>query len=261
MHWGTCRGWLLAAIALSCTLAACSTTKPNKLVTENPRAAYETAKSQLERGKCFNAKETLRLLSLEQAGVSYIDSIVFDLARAYACNNEYELAQVEYDRVINDYPASALVDEAAFGLAYSQFKLAPGNPGLDQTDVERAIRSMKDFIAIYPRSDRRAEADSLLRIMENRLARKTFDAGRLYLRLGADSAAMIYFQELWDEYTESPYAARALWLLAEDARKAENWEMAVQRYQQLTQVYPNAVEVEEAKVYLARIQKEHPELK
>jgi len=250
--------WLrgLTAAALLAVLAACSSTKPARLAAEDPRLAYEKAKEQLARGKCFNAKEQLRLLSLEQAGVSYIDSIVYDLARAYACDGDWELAQAEYQRVVNDYPASALVDDAAFGMAYAQFRLAPGSPGLDQGDAEKAVRSMHDFIDIYPRSDRRNQADSLLQLMENRLARKTFDNGRLYLKLGADSSAMIYFQKLWDDYTESPYAARALWLLAEDARKNEDWATAIQRYRQLILVYPDAIEVERAKVFLQRIEDE-----
>jgi outer membrane protein assembly factor BamD (BamD/ComL family) len=178
---------------------------------------------------------------------------VYDLARAYTCEQDYTLAKLEFERVVNSYPQSTLVDDAAFGLAMSQYRQAPRNPGLDQQETERAKGSLEDFIAIYPRSERRKQADSVLTIIEGRLARKTFENGRLYLKLGADSAAMLYFQELWDEYTRSPYAPRALWLLADKARQEEKWELAIKRYEQLIAVYPDAIEVPRARMFLERI--------
>jgi outer membrane protein assembly factor BamD len=245
-------GWALAW-ATALLGAGCGTTKPMQRVQEDPRAAYQWALDRLNEGKCLHASETLRLLSLEQAGVPYVDSIFFNLARAYACLGDYALAQVEFQRVVDNYPSSALVDDAAFGLANAQFKQAPSNPGLDQQEAEKAVRTLEDFIAIYPLSDRRTEAQALLLNMKNRLAKKAFDTGRLYLKLHADSSAMIYFQQLWDNYTESPYAARALWLLAQKERDRQNWAGAVQRYEQLIGVYPNAVEVEQSKAILDRM--------
>lgn len=248
------RGVILALLCLACLGGAgCATTKPNKRVREDPRGAYTWALERIDEGKCLHASETLRLLSLEQTGVTYVDSIFYNLARAYDCMGDYALAQVEYERVVNQYPSSALVDDAAFGLAYAQFRQAPRNPSLDQQAAEKAMRSLEDFIAIYPLSNRRSEALALLQEMKNRLAKKAFDTGRLYLKLRADSSAMIYFQALWDDYTESPYAARALWLLGEKERQRQNWEGAIQRYEQLMAVYPDAVEVSQSKVLLERI--------
>ena len=245
-------------VSLGCALAVflasgCATTKPSKRVQEDPRGAYLWALDRIKDGKCLHASETLRLLSLEQTGVPYVDSIYFNLAQAYACMGDYALAQVEYERVVNNYPTSALVDDAAFELAYAQFRQAPSNSGLDQQESEKAVRTLEDFISIYPFSDRKNEANALLLEMKNRLAKKAFDTGRLYLKLRADSSAMIYFQQLWDNYTESPYAARALWLLAEKERHRQNWEGAIQRYEQLIGVYPDAVEVSQAKILLGRI--------
>ena len=248
------------AFALAGALWSCGSSRPPVTGTVDPRVSYDEARDKLARRKCMDAREIFRRLSLEHSGVTYIDSIVYNLAEAYMCEEDYILAQLEYERVINNYPSSALLDDAAFGLAYAQFKQAPRTTGLDQTQAENAVRSMQDFIALYPRSDQRARADSLLRLMRNRLAKKTFDAGRLYLKLEADSAAMIYFQKLWDDYTESPYAARALWLLAEQARQREQWDLAIKRYEQLIQVYPNAIEVERAKVFLQRIQAQQANL-
>jgi outer membrane protein assembly factor BamD len=247
--------WIIPGLLVGAALLAggCGASKRGLTLNEDPRIDYSKARRLLDEGKCTDAREILRMLSLEKAGVTYIDSIVYDLARAYTCEGDHALAKVEYERVVNSYPQSALVDDAAFGLAMSQYRQAPRNPGLDQQDTERAGASLKDFIAIYPRSDRRREADSVLSIINGRLAHKTFDSGRLYLKLGADSAAMIYFQKLWDEYTQSPYAARALWLLADKARKDEDWDLAIKRYEQLIAVYPNAIEVPRARVFLERI--------
>lgn len=244
-----CGGVLLTTVLV----LGCASSKPNKRVREDPRGAYTWALERIHDGKCLHASETLRILALEQTGVTYVDSIVYYLAQAYACLGDHALAQVEYQRVVNQYPSSALVDDAAFGLAYAQFMQAPKNPGLDQQLAEHSVESLEDFIAIYPLSDRRAEAQALLTDMKNRLAKKAFDSGRLYLKLHADSSAMIYFQQLWDEYTQSPYAARALWLLAEKERHRENWEGAIQRYEQLIAVYPDAVEVDQSKMLLERI--------
>lgn len=242
----------ITSFAVLC-LVSCGSTLPAQRVSDNPRSAYEWALDKLDRGKCLDARETLRLLSLESGGVPYIDSIVYNLAQAYMCSHDYVLAQMEFERIVNRHASSALVDDAAFGSAFAQFKQAPRNPGLDQQVASKAVSTLEDFIAIYPRSNRREEADNLLYEMRNRLAKKAFDTGRLYLKLHADTSAMIYFQQIWDEYTESPYAARALWLLAEKARENETWDMAIMRYEQLITVYPNSIEVERSSIFLGRI--------
>lgn len=248
------RPWMSAAfVGLTIGVLGCASATPTKRVAEDPHQAYEWAVNRINQGKCLKAQETLRLISLEHGGVTYVDSIIYHLARAYMCLGDHALAQIEYERVVNNYPASSLVDDAAFGLAYAQFKQAPRNPGNDQSEAEQAVRTLREFLAIYPSSDRKQEASELLSEMETRLAKKNFDTGLLYLKLGADSSAMIYFQRVWDDYTETEYAARALWLLAERARKHEDWNLAVQRYEQLIAVYSDAIEVKQAESLLRRI--------
>jgi len=250
----TGRRWLVAVLCgMTMGVLGCASSAPSKRVAEDPRQAYEWAVKRIDGGKCLKAQETLRLISLEHGGTTYVDSIIYHLARSYMCLHDYALAQIEYERVVNNYPTSGLVDDAAFGLAYAQFKQAPRNPGNDQTEAEQAVRTLREFLAIYPLSNRKEEAEELLAEMEARLARKNFDTGVLYLKLGADSSAMIYFQRVWDEYTQTPYAARALWLLAERARKQENWDLAVQRYEQLIAVYSDAIEIRQAESLLRRI--------
>jgi tetratricopeptide (TPR) repeat protein len=65
----------------------------------------------------------------------------------------------------------------------------------------------------------------------DRLAKKDFSIGRLYLKMGDYEAARIYLQGVIDDYAESNYGAEALYLFARSLEKEKKFAEAKSKYE------------------------------
>ena len=153
-------------------------------------------------------------------------------------DEDYTLAQVEFTRLVNYYPSSVYVINAQFLKSVCLFESTPSHYGLDQTSVQESIRQFEDFLIDYPESEMIPQAQAYLRQARTRLAKKDFNAGLTYYRMGTYDAAEIYFQRVIDGYTDTEPAAQALYYLAEIEGKRKNYAEASRKYQNFVTVYP-----------------------
>ena len=74
---------------------------------------------------------------------------------------EYVVARGRYERVVDDYPGSAYVEEARFKIARCSY--ASAYPyDRDQSETEQAIRLLTDFARDYPASRFKPELDAAM---------------------------------------------------------------------------------------------------
>jgi outer membrane protein assembly factor BamD len=216
-----------------------------------------------------NAFETV--LSMGR-GTATAEQAQFLLAECYQFNGEYLLAASEYERFAANYPRSERRMEAEYREARNYYDLSPRYK-LDQRDTQKAIERLQAFNAKYPQSER---ADSILVMLDDlraKLARKTFESGRLYMRLKQYQAAAVYFGLTMDKYPETPWAEPALaeqvhaYLLfavnSVPEKQEERLKMAVSSYEKYVQIFPdgkNRRQVErwfdDARLELARVKKQ-----
>lgn len=192
-----------------------------------------------EKKKHLLAQELFQTCVYNYPGESIVDTAQYYLALAYFGNKEYEVAQVEFNRLVLNYPASAYFEQAIFMRAVSSFEATPRHFGLDQAELETAIRQLEDFIIDYPESDAVGDAQSYLQTANDRLAHKTFQSASVYHRMRAYKAAKIYYQAVIDDYTDSKYASDALFKKADIEFQLGNMTEARQQFEAFGQVYPN----------------------
>ncbi len=65
-----------------------------------------------------------------------------------------------------------------------------------------------EFLDSYPGSEFRAEADSVLALIEQRLARREFDAARLYFRSGEYRSALVYYEYVLARYPQAGWTGQ-----------------------------------------------------
>lgn len=203
-----------------------------------PTLANLTAQELFERGKQkYTEKDYIDALEYFQAivynfpGESIVDSAQYYLALSYYGNKEYELAQVEFNRLTLNYPSSVYFQHALFMKAVSFFEGTPKHYGLDQTDLVKAINQFEDFIIDYPESELIEDARKYLLAAQTRLARKYYSSGVVYSRIGAYEAAIIYFQKVVDDFTDTEYAPQATYKIAEMNRKLRRYEEARKQFE------------------------------
>ncbi len=186
-------------------------------------------------------------------GRTVVDTAQYYLGLSYYGNKEYKVAEVEFGRLVSNYPASVYFEHAIFMRAVCAFESAPDHYGLDQTELETALDRLEDFVIDFPESELVPDAQEYIRVGRNRLGRKAYEAGVVYHRMGAYKAAKKYFQHVIDEYTDTEWAAGATYMLAEENLKLANYEEAGQVFEDFLVVFPDhewtdkaAVRAEEA---------------
>jgi len=107
---------------------------------------------------------------------------------------------------------------------------------------------MQLFIGRYPGTTQAEEAAGLIDEMRDKLARKEYESGQMYLRIRQYEAAAIYFGMVLDMYPETTWAEASLALQIEayvlfadnsvPERQAERYQMAIDSYQTYIQLFP-----------------------
>ncbi len=211
--------------------------------------AYDRGVEAAERGKYAQATEYLRAaLDFGRTG-ELADDAQLALARAYAADGQYLLAGNEFTRFVEFYRTDPRVEQAAFERIQAYAELSPRYE-LDQTDTRQALSYIRIFLQQYPESPNLAAADALAAGLREKLARKQYQAGRLYERREYYEAAVIAFRDVLNEYPASEYAddalvgaVRAQLAYADgsiQARQQARYRSALDLYDQLTTLFPQS---------------------
>ncbi len=239
---------ILTVLLLSLTLsvAACS---GSRLRYSSPQEAFEKGQSAYDRGRYDRAAEYFQGVFDYGRTNEYADDAQFMLGRAYAASKQYILAASEFTRFAELYRADPRAADAEFERAVAYEAQAPDYE-LDQTATEQAIQYFQLFINRFPQDARAEEAETHIRDLRGKIARKAFEAGELYERRELYEAAALTFERAFADYPDTEWADDALvgamraYLIYADesvrARQQERYQKALDNYERFVQIYPNS---------------------
>ena len=237
---------------LAALLAGCGSGPPTF---GSAQEAYDRGVEAYRDGKYGRAIEFFRT-TLDFGRTSDIaDDAQFFLAQAYAGDGQYLLAGTEFTRFIEFYRADPRVEQAAFERIEAYAALSPRFE-LDQTDTRQALTYIALFLQQYPEGEYAVAAAELADGLREKLARKQYEAGRLYERRELYEAAVVTYRDVLDDYPTSDYADDALLgaLRAQvafadgsvPARQQERYREATLIYDQLVSLFPQSETLGEA---------------
>ena len=194
--------------------------------------AYDIGAAAMASEDYMIAIEAFRRVTDDHPLAPEADDALLGLADAHRAIREYALAEHGYMRLMEDYPDSPLVPEAQYKLGLTFYEQSlPAT--LDQSMTRRALARLNRFLAAYPGSEFSDDAEELKAELRSRLAEKLFLSAELYLQLGDLDAAGIYFDQVVEEYPDTPWAPRSLRVwesnLREAGRTAEADEVQARR--------------------------------
>ncbi|MFH1687307.1 MAG: outer membrane protein assembly factor BamD [bacterium] len=198
----------------------------------------DAGQAAYQKGKYLTSIDLFQACLYNFPGRSFVDTAQYYLALSYFGNKEYEVAQVEFNRLALNYPASVYFEQSLFMRAVCYFESAPDHFGLDQESARTAIVQLEDFIVDFPESPVVADAQKYLTTARTRLARKQFESGVVYSRMGAREAAKLYFQTVIDDYTDTEFAAQASFMLAEQEFALKHYDQASRKFSDFQIVFP-----------------------
>lgn len=200
---------------------------------------YAAAMAKFNNGNYLEAAEDFKTVTVQYPGSLFADSAQFFIAECRYRREEFILSGSEYDLLVRTMPSSPLVLKARYMKAMSNYCLSPKSE-LDQKFTREAIDDFQTFIEYYP-------ADSLAKIaaakiieLNNKLAKKEYDNGKLYLRLEYFRSAIAYFDVVLDRYHDSDYADDALLGKAAALRARHDYSAALDAIALFFQKYPTS---------------------
>ncbi len=220
---------------------------PRALSTMTAQELFEEGMKKYEGHKYIRAIEIFQTCVYNYPGDDIVDSAQYYLALSYFGNKEYEVAQVEFNRLVLNYPSSVYFEQAVFMRAVSFFESTPGHYGLDQSELATAIRQFEDFIIDFPESEVVPDARKYLLAARTRLAHKYYDAGIVYSRIRAWESAQIYFQKVIDDFTDTEFAPLASFEYAWMDYKRKRYAEARKGFHDFQIVFPEHEKVAKAR--------------
>ncbi len=169
---------------------------------------YKRGQEFLEKKKYYNAQQEFQIIVLSGSHTEWGDDAQFYLAESYFKNEEYILAITEYERLTRKMKFSPYVEKCRWRICEAYVAESP-NYYHDQSNTQKALQKLQEFIDEYPDSEFRDEANNTIKKLRNKLAEKIDETASLYIKLHAYDSAIVAYEELLSQYYDTDFAEKA----------------------------------------------------
>jgi outer membrane protein assembly factor BamD len=225
---------ILAGIVIA--LLACSRGAVKEPL--GPREQFQKAMAYYNDGDFLKAQGEFQRVVYSFPGQPFVDTAQYYLAMSYYNIVSFPEAIGEFKRLLQAYPSSPLADDAQYYVGMSHFNESPGFTK-DQTETYAAIDEFGVFLDRFPSSQYAQDVQSRLDTLYDKLARKLFKSGHLYLKLNDYEPALIYFEQVRDNYPQTEWAKMAMYYTGEAQFKLGRQSDALETFQNFVAAFPD----------------------
>lgn len=235
------------------------------------KVKYDAAETFYNQGDYRQANRLFEQIAPKYVGKPQGERVLFFLADSYFKVGDYNEAGYQFERFIKSYPNSDKAIEAAFFGAKSYYELSPLY-SLDQTDTDKALTKLQNFINAHAESPFVAEANVLARELSIKKERKSFEIAKQYYKIAAGFDHIFLFAaeealaNFLVDFPGSPFREEVLYLqfatahnLAEKSvasKKADRIKKAQESMRTLLKYYPETQFLKEVTDMSGKLDKE-----
>ncbi len=123
---------------------------------------------------------------------------------------KYVEAQIEFERLLRRWSDTEHLVDARYHIVQCLVLQSP-RYFYDQEATLDAVNELQAFIDDFPESTQREEAEVLIDELRLKIARKSYESGRLYLKWRPEGlpSARLYFEKVLSQYYDTAYADKA----------------------------------------------------
>jgi len=230
-------------------LCACSSVK-NEAENMSFEKRFDNAKLLFESGKYEKAKNQFQIIIENDKTSSLSLESYFLIGKSYLEIKDYEEALYHlnyFSMFSNDI---VKVEEAQFLKSKCNFELTLDYKN-DQTQTELAIKVIQEFLDNFPNTIYYSNASDMIIDLRDKLAKKNYEDGRLYLKIKKYDSALYYFDIVISEYYDTKYCDDSkiskifTYILSDDYDKAKAY------YNQISDTFISDDKNKEAKDMLS----------
>ena len=165
---------------------------------------FDVGKSLFLKKKYSRAQEKFNKVVIGALHTDIGDDALFYLAESLFLQKEYLLAIEEYDKLIRRMQFSPYIENARYRICESYVFLSP-KYFHEQTFTEKAMLKLQEYIDDYPDSPKRDDAQNAIISIRNKLSRKVYESGILYMKLEEYKAALLSFDRIIELYYDTDF--------------------------------------------------------
>ena len=224
--------------------------KPPALDDMQPKEMYHHLRALYEKGRYIEASDGFNYFTLNYSGHALVDSSQYFIAQSHFNMKEYLISVDAFEELVRRFPNSQIVAESMFMIGRCYWEISP-KYSLDQEYTIDAIEALQSFIDYFPDHREMAlEAQSYIGKCRNKLARKHYSNGVIYLKMKQYAAASIYFRGVLDQYYDTEWAADATYRLSQSLTGENKEEESREILIGFIQKYSNHEMIDKAKADL-----------
>jgi outer membrane protein assembly factor BamD len=223
---------------------------------------YQAGVEDLAKSSWVEAQKLLEHVRTKYPFSKYAALAELRLADAKFKQDKFTEAAEAYQAFVQLHPTHEEADYAAFRVALSHFKDAPGEFILlpstaekDQKELRAAVEALKAFLKARPGTAHQAEAEQMLGDAQGRLAAHEWYVAEFYYKRQHWAGAAGRLETLLKEYPGSKREPEALLLLARAYLRQEEGFRAQQALQKFLARFPEDSRRAEAEGLLAGLRK------
>ena len=194
-------------------------------------ANYNKALKFFNNGKYVRAKDEFQYIIMTDPGSKIANESQYYKAEALFLMKEYEESWDAFDQYIRFTNDIEKIEKSRFRIC--ECAIASTNfYQRDQKQTIRAVEQLQMFLEDFPNSELIQDAEKEITELRNKLARKEYEVGRLYLKLEEYESALIYFRSVLNNYYDTNFADDArigiifTHILNENRKGAKNYYKA-----------------------------------
>ncbi len=160
--------------------------------------------------RLFNEKEYLEarkyfdIIKLQHPSSQYADDAQYYTAEIEFNRKEYVLSAYNYNRLRANFPNSQYASISLFKAGLSYYELSPPYDR-DKEYTYKAIDAFNLFQRLYPNDNKYADAEKYIKELRDKLAYREFYTAKLYMKMKEPYSALIYYQEVIDNFPDTDY--------------------------------------------------------
>ena len=156
----------------------------------------------LDQGKFVKAQDEFKFILSRGTGTDYGDDAQFFLAEAYFLNEQYMLSIQEYENLTRKMAFSPFFEKARFRICEA-YRIESPNYYNDQSYTEKALERYREFLDDFPESEHSKTVSESMSVLRNKLAKKLYETGILYMKMDEFEPARMSFNQVLDLYYDT----------------------------------------------------------
>jgi outer membrane protein assembly factor BamD len=185
---------------------------------EDLSVKFDQASKQYEKGKYYKAITLFEQMAPSFRGKPQAEKMFFMFSQSYYKTKQYYLSGYQFESFAAGYPKSDKIEEASFLGAKSYSMLSPVY-SLDQTDTDKAIQKLQSFIDAFPNSSYLPEANTVAKILREKIEKKAFENAYEYNKIADFKSAIVALDNFIIDYPGTPFKEKALFFKLDSAYK------------------------------------------